>query len=53
MDLVSVNGTTKCSLSVWFLPQMERVNLNAVNSSGAYYKLSAFLDMSSDRTKVG
>jgi hypothetical protein len=32
---------------------MERVNLNAVNSSGAYYKLSVFLDMSSDRTKVG
>lgn len=32
--------------------QMERVNLKAVDSGGAYYKLSAFLDMSSDRTKV-
>lgn len=31
---------------------MERVNLKAVDSGGAYYKLSAFLDMSSDRTKV-
>jgi vacuolar protein sorting-associated protein 13A/C len=35
-----------------FENSMERVNLNAVNSSGAYYKLSVFLDMSSDRTKV-
>lgn len=31
---------------------MERVNVNAVDDSGAYYKLSVFLDMSSDRTKV-
>ncbi|XP_024384462.1 uncharacterized protein [Physcomitrium patens] len=35
-----------------FENNMERVNLNAVDDGGAYYKLSAYLDMSSDRTKV-
>ncbi|KAG0568137.1 hypothetical protein KC19_7G189300 [Ceratodon purpureus] len=35
-----------------FESNMERVNLNAVDDGGGYYKLSAFLDMSSDRTKV-
>jgi hypothetical protein len=31
---------------------MERVDFTAADGNGAYYKLSAFLDMSSDRTKV-
>ncbi|XP_059076567.1 uncharacterized protein LOC131042467 isoform X2 [Cryptomeria japonica] len=30
----------------------ERVDVNAANSNGEYYKLSAFLDMASERTKV-
>jgi hypothetical protein len=37
---------------MWRCLQMERVNLNAIDGGGGYYKLSAFLDMSSDRTKV-
>ncbi|KAG0559465.1 hypothetical protein KC19_10G107200 [Ceratodon purpureus] len=35
-----------------FESNMERVNLNAEDDGGSYHKLSAFLDMSSDRTKV-
>jgi hypothetical protein len=31
---------------------MERVDFKAADGNGGYYKLSAFLDVSADRTKV-
>lgn len=31
----------------------ERIDVKAFNSDGSYHKLSALLDMTSDRTKVG
>lgn len=42
-----------CLNQLIFALQMERVELKAVDGSGCYYRLSAFLDVSAERTKVG
>ena len=39
-------------IETWFLFQ-ERIDVKAFNSDGSYYKLSAVLNMTADRTKVG
>ncbi|KAL2613699.1 hypothetical protein R1flu_025391 [Riccia fluitans] len=52
---VTVGSNTRCDSALSFRDfeeNMEWVDFKAVDGTGAYYKLSAFLDMSSDRTKV-
>ncbi|KAL3679175.1 hypothetical protein R1sor_022131 [Riccia sorocarpa] len=52
---VTIGSNTRCNSALSFRDfeeNMEWVDFKAVDGTGAYYKLSAFLDMSSDRTKV-
>ncbi|CAM6102066.1 unnamed protein product [Calypogeia fissa] len=53
--VVTIGHNTRYSHGLSFRDleeNMERVDFTAADGNGAYYKLSAFLDMSSDRTKI-